>query len=124
MFKELFSMMGKATISLTIAKTGANELTVGIIPKSEGSEMVPATIVGSPEELDAGFTGAISGLVQDTEVMILKKNALKASTEKKKEEKQKTSTQKTEEKGKAGSDKNEKPEEVKKEVVEATLDLF
>lgn len=84
MFTDLFNIMGKATISLTIAKTGANELTVGITPKSEGSEMVPAVITGSPQELEAGFVGAIQGLVQDTEHMILKKDALKASLDSKK----------------------------------------
>lgn len=77
--------MGKATLSITLTKTGANELTVGITPKSEGSDLVPAILVGSPEELDERFASAINGLVQDAETMVLKKAAQKASADNKKE---------------------------------------
>ncbi|UJP64042.1 PRTRC system protein E [Mongoliitalea daihaiensis] len=79
MFKALHSIMGKATISLTIVKTADNELTVSIVPKSEGTSIVPAIISGTPEELDACFADSISGLVQDTENLILKKDAASKS---------------------------------------------
>lgn len=75
-------MMDKATLSLVVAKTGDNELTVSITPKGEGCNIVPGTIVGSPQELDEKFADAISGLVQDTEAFILKNKAAKDSMKK------------------------------------------
>jgi PRTRC genetic system protein E len=89
MFKTLFDIMGKATLSITLQRTGANELTVGITPKSAGSELVPAVIVGSPEELDEKFAQSITGLVQDTENMILKKSAQNKSIKEAEKEKPK-----------------------------------
>lgn len=87
MFTELSNTMGKATISLVIVKTGDNELTVSITPKSEGCNIAPGVVVGSPQELDAKFADAISGLIQDTEVMIIKNRAAKESMKKKEENK-------------------------------------
>ena len=89
MFKALHSIMGKATISLTIVKTADNELTVSIVPKSEGTSIVPAIISGTPDELDACFADSISGLVQDAENLIIKKDA--ASKSIKEEDKKGTS---------------------------------
>lgn len=79
MFTELFTIMGKATLSLTIQRTGTNELTVGITPKTEGSDLVPAVLTGSPEELDQKFAETINGLVQDSESHFLKNSAQKQS---------------------------------------------
>jgi PRTRC genetic system protein E len=86
MFKELITIMGNSTLSFTIARSGANELTVGITPKSTGSEISPVIVVGSPEELDENLISGIAGFIQDSQGYVLKKNAAKKSMEEKKSE--------------------------------------
>lgn len=71
-FKKLNAMLGEgSTLTLTIAKKG-EQLTVAVLPGNSlvkdnaKSNLVPLNLVGTADELDAGFLDAISTPISKT----------------------------------------------------------
>lgn len=72
-FTQVYQMMtGGVDLTMVIRKS-AEGLTVSVLPKSNGSlkdeaqnHIVPLTVSGTPQELDAGFLGTVARPVQKT----------------------------------------------------------
>lgn len=76
-FTQVYQMMtGGVDLTMVIRKS-TEGLTVSVLPKSNGSlkdearnQIVPLTVSGTPQELDAGFLGTIARPVQKTSGLI------------------------------------------------------
>lgn len=69
-FTQINQMMSQSVDITMVIRKSATGMTVSVLPKSNGlkdeaqNRIVPLTLSGLPEELDAGFIGAISKPIQ------------------------------------------------------------
>lgn len=69
-FTQINQMMNQSVDITMVIRKSATGMTVSVLPKSNGlkdeaqNRIVPLTLSGLPEELDAGFIGAISKPIQ------------------------------------------------------------
>ena len=65
-FTQINQMMNQSVDITMVIRKSATGMTVSVLPKSNGlmdeaqNRIVPLTLSGLPEELDAGFFGAFS----------------------------------------------------------------
>lgn len=73
LFTQVYQMMTESVDLTMVIRKSAGGLTVSLLPKSNGSlkdeaqnHIVPLTLSGTPQELDAGFLEAVARPVQKT----------------------------------------------------------
>lgn len=72
-FTQVYQMMTQGVDLTMVIRKSAEGLTVSVLPKSNGTlkdeaqnHIVPLTVSGTPQELDAGFLGTVARPVQKT----------------------------------------------------------
>lgn len=76
-FTQVYQMMTEGVDLTIVIRKSAEGLTVSVLPKSNGSlkdeaqnHIIPLTVNGTPQELDAGFLGAVARPVQKASGLI------------------------------------------------------
>ena len=106
-FTQINQMMNQSVDITMVIRKSATGMTVSVLPKSNGlkdeaqNRIVPLTLSGLPEELDAGFIGAISQPIQKvsgllTNMAEFEKQADKAAADSKASKEQKAKETKEE----------------------------
>lgn len=106
-FTQINQMMNQSVDITMVIRKSATGMTVSVLPKSNGlkdeaqNRIVPLTISGLPEELDAGFIGAIAKPIQKvsgllTNMAEFEKQADKAAADSKASKEQKAKETKEE----------------------------
>ena len=106
-FTQINQMMNQSVDITMVIRKSATGMTVSVLPKSNGlkdeaqNRIVPLTLSGLPEELDAGFIGAISKPIQKvsgllTNMAEFEKQADKAAADSKAAKEQKAKETKEE----------------------------
>ena len=94
-FTQINQMMNQSVDITMVIRKSATGMTVSVLPKSNGlkdeaqNRIVPLTLSGLPEELDAGFIGAISKPIQKVSGLLTSKAAKDQKAKETKEEKEK-----------------------------------
>lgn len=85
-FKEISGLLaGGVELNFTVKKTG-DKISVSVLPKMKGAKqddaakIVPLIITGTAEELDRGFSSAISQPIQEATGVLSNLKAFQAST--------------------------------------------